>query len=74
MTEALANLAGVLIAGCLLGVEVWVVAIGLLAWVIGRHGPITPNVLAVAGLLLGTSVAAYVASVVLIGVLLSANR
>jgi hypothetical protein len=74
MTEALANLAGVLIAGCLLGVEVWVVAIGLLAWVIGRHGPITPNVLAVAGLLLGTSVAAYVASVVLIGVRLSATR
>jgi hypothetical protein len=31
MTEALANLAGVLIVGALLGVEVWVVAIGLLA-------------------------------------------
>jgi hypothetical protein len=30
MTEALASLAGVLIAGGLLGVEVWVVAIGIL--------------------------------------------
>ena len=72
MTEALANLAGVLIAGWLLGVEVWVVAVALLAGVVGRHGPITPAVLVVVGLLLGASTAAYVASVVLIGVLLSA--
>jgi hypothetical protein len=34
MTEALASLAGVLIAGGLLGVEVWGVAIGILA---GNH-------------------------------------
>jgi len=70
MVEALASLAGVLIAGWLLGVEVWVVAIALLAWVIGRHEPITPRVVMVAGLLLAVSAAAYVASVVLIGVLL----
>ena len=31
MAEALANLVGVLIAGEWLGVEVWVVAIGILA-------------------------------------------
>ena len=74
MTEALANLAGVLIAGWLLGIEVWVVAIGLLAWVVARQGPITPRVLVVAGLLLSASGAAYVASVVLIGVLLSTIR
>ena len=74
MTEALTNLAGVLIAGWLLGVEVWVVAIGLLAWVIGRHGPITPRILVVAGLMLGASATVYIASVVLIGVLLSVVR
>lgn len=74
MTEVLANLAGVLIAGWLLGVEVWVVAIGLLAWVVACQGPITPRVLVVAGLLFGASVATYVAIVVLIGVLLSAGR
>jgi hypothetical protein len=32
MTEALASLAGVLIAGWLLSVEVWVEAVGILAW------------------------------------------
>ena len=74
MTEALANLVGVLIAGWLLGIEVWVVATALLAWVIGRHGPITPSVVVVAGLLLGASAGAYVASVVLIGLLLAAVR
>jgi hypothetical protein len=56
------------------GVEVWVAAIAVLAWVIGRHGPITPRVLVVAGLMLGASAAAYLTSVVLIGVLLSAIR
>jgi hypothetical protein len=71
---ALANLAGVLIAGALLGAEVWVVTIGILAWVAGRQGPITPRVLAVAGLLLGASAVAYVTIVVLIGVLLSPGR
>ena len=70
MMEALANLAGVLIAGWLLGVEIWVVAVALLAWVVGRPGPITPRAVVVAGLLLAVSAAAYVASVVLIGVLL----
>jgi hypothetical protein len=74
MTELLANLVGVLIAGGLLGVEIWVVAIGILAWVVARQGPITPRVLVVAGLLLGASAAAYVGIVVLIGVLLSADR
>ena len=70
MMEALANLAGVLIAGTLLGVEVWVVTIGVLAWVVARHGPIVPRVLVVAALLLGVSAVAYVAAVVLIGVVL----
>jgi hypothetical protein len=74
MTEALMNLAGVLIAGGLLGVEVWVVAIGILAWVIAHPGPVMPRVLAIAGLLLGASAAAYVAIVVLVGVLLSSGR
>jgi hypothetical protein len=73
VTELLANLAGVLLAGWLLGVEVWVVAIGMLAWVVARKEPITPRVLAVAGLLLSASAAAYVVIVVLIGVLLSAG-
>jgi hypothetical protein len=74
MTELLAKLVGVLIAGGLLGVEVWVVAIGILAWVVARQGPITPRALAVAWLLLSASAAAYVAIVVVIGVLLSAGR
>ena len=73
MTELLANLAGVLLAGWLLGAEVWVVAIGILAWVVARQEPITPRVLAVAGLLLSASAAAYVAIVSLIGFLLSAG-
>jgi hypothetical protein len=73
VTELLANLAGVLLAGWLLGVEVWVVAIGMLAWVVARKEPITPRVLAVAGLLLSASAAAYVVIVVVIGVLLSAG-
>jgi hypothetical protein len=58
MTEVLATLAGVLIAAWLLGAEVWVVAIGILAWVVARQGPITPRVLVVAGLLLSASAAA----------------
>jgi hypothetical protein len=74
MMEALANLAGVLVTGGLLGAEVWVVAIAILAWVVAHQGPITPRVLVVAGLLLGASAVAYVAAVVLIGVLLSAGR
>jgi hypothetical protein len=73
VTELLANLGGVLLAGWLLGVEVWVVAIGILAWVVARQEPIRPRVLAVAGLLLSASAAAYVVIVVLIGVLLSAG-
>jgi hypothetical protein len=73
VTELLANLAGVLLAGWLLGVEVWVVAIGILAWVVTRKEPITPRVLAVAGLLLSASAAAYVVIVVVIGALLSAG-
>jgi hypothetical protein len=71
--ELLANLAGVLLAGWLLGVEVWVVAIAILAWVVARQEAITPRVLAVAGLLLSASAAAYVVIVVLIGVRLSAG-
>jgi hypothetical protein len=74
MTEGIANLAGVLFAGGLLGVDVWVVAIGLLGWVVARPGPITPRILVVAGLLLGASAVAYVAAVVLVGVLLSSVR
>lgn len=74
MREALANLAGILLAGGLLGVEVWVVAIGLLAGLIARPEPVTPRALAVAGLLLGVSAVAYVAAVVLIAVLLSSGR
>lgn len=70
MTEALASLAGVLIAGWLLGVEVWVVAIGILAWVVSRPGPITLRVSVVAGLLLAVSAVAYVAAVMLIGAML----
>jgi hypothetical protein len=70
MTEALASLAGVLIAGGLLGVEVWVVAIGILAWVVSRPGPITTRVSVVAGLLLAVSAVAYVGAAVLIGAML----
>jgi hypothetical protein len=70
MTEALASLAGVLIAGALLGVEVWVVGIGILAWVVARPGTITTRVAVVAGLLLALSAVAYVAAVVLIGAVL----
>lgn len=71
MMAALAALTGVLIAGCLLGVEVWVVAIAMLAWLVARPAPISTRVLVVTGLLLGASAAAYVGIVVLIGVLLS---
>jgi hypothetical protein len=70
MTEALANLIGVLIAGALLGVEIWVVGIGLLAWVVARQGPVIPRVLIVAAFFLGVSGVAYVAVIVLIGALL----
>ena len=70
MTEALVSLAGALVAGGLLGVEVWVVAIGILAWVVARPGPITTRVSVVAGLLLAVSAVAYAAAVVLIGALL----
>jgi hypothetical protein len=72
MTEGLASLLGVLIAGALLGVQVWVVGVGVLAWVVARHGPIIPRVLIVAALLLGVSAIAYVAAVVLIGMLVDA--
>jgi hypothetical protein len=70
MTEALANLAGVLIVGALLGVEVWVVAIGLLAWVVASPRPIPSRIPILAALLLSVSVVAYIAAVVLIGVVL----
>jgi hypothetical protein len=73
VTELLANLAGVLLAGWLLGVELWVLAIGILAWLVARQAPVTPRVLAVAGLLLSASAAAYVAIVALVGFLLSAS-
>ena len=70
MTEALANLIGVLIAGALLGVEIWVVGIAVLAWVVARHGPIIPRALVLAAFVLGVSAVAYVAVVVLIAALL----
>jgi hypothetical protein len=74
MMEALANLAGVLVAGALLGLEVWVAAIGILAWVVARPGPVTTRTLVIAGLLLGTSAGAYVAIAVLVAVLLSSGH
>jgi hypothetical protein len=72
MMEGLASLLGVLIAGALLGIEVWVVGVGVLAWVVARHGAILPHVLIVAALFLGFSAIAYVAAVVLIGILIDA--
>jgi hypothetical protein len=69
MTEAVASLVGVLIAGTLLGVEMWIVGTGVLAWVVARR-PVPTRVVIVAALVLGASIVAYVAAVVLIGGLL----
>lgn len=71
LIEALVNLAGVLLAGTLLGIEIWIVSIALLAWVVASPArPITSRIPVVAGLLLAVSAVAYVAAAVLIGILL----
>lgn len=70
MTESLAHIAGVLLAGGLLGVVIWVVGIGILAAVVARPGPITARVVGVAGLALAVSAVAYVGAVLLIAALL----
>lgn len=47
------------------------VAVGILAAVVARPGPITPRALGLAGLGLAVSGLAYVAAVLLIGALLT---
>ena len=65
-----ANLLAVLVAAFLLGVEVWVVAILALAYVVSREA-ITVGALVKAAAALGASAIAYVAAVMVIGLLVS---
>jgi hypothetical protein len=61
-----AALLAVLAAAVLLGLEVWVVAVALLAWVVSRPA-LTGTVLVRAGAALAVSAAAYVTAVILVG-------
>ncbi len=63
---ATANLAAVLVAAILLGLEVWVVGIAALAWTVSRPA-LTGAVLAKAGAALAVSAIGYVAVVILVG-------
>lgn len=65
-----ANSAGVLVALVLLGVEVRVVAIAVLAYVSSRE-IITVRVLVRAGTVISASAIAYVIAVILVGILVS---
>ncbi len=65
-----ANVAGVLLALVLLGVEVWVVAVAALAYVVSRE-VITVPVLMRAAIVVGGSAIGYIAVVTLVGTLVS---
>jgi hypothetical protein len=65
-----ANFVGVLMALILLGGEVWVIGIAVLAYVASRE-LITFPVLGWAGAVMGTSAVAYIIVVILIGFLVS---
>jgi hypothetical protein len=56
----------VLLAAVLLGLEVWVLAVALLAWVLSRPA-LTGAVFVQAGAALAVSAAAYTAAVILVG-------
>ena len=62
------NIAAILLALVLLGVEVWVVAIGVLAYVVSRDA-ITVPVLMRAGTAMVASAIAYCALAILLGTL-----
>lgn len=63
---ATASLAAVLLAAILLGFEVWVVGIAVLAWAVSRP-TVTATVLAKAGAALAVSAIGYAAVVILAG-------
>ena len=70
MVAWVANVAGILLALVLLGVEVWGVAIAALAYVVSRE-VITVPVLMRAAIVMGGSTVGYIAVVALIGTLVS---
>ncbi len=61
---ATASLAALLVAAILLGLEVWVVGIAVLAWAVSRP-TVTATVLAKAGAALAVSAIGYAAVVIL---------
>jgi hypothetical protein len=70
VTALVANLIGVLLAGALLGVAVWVVDVGVLAWLVSR--PSVSRRAVAGGLAVVAAVTVtYVGVVILIGVVLT---
>lgn len=67
----MAGLLGVLIAGILLGVAVWVIGIAILAWVVTRP-TLTGGSLVATGAAVAASGVVYVAAVIAIRLLLPA--
>ena len=62
----MASLGAVLLAAILLGLEVWVVGLAVLAWAVSRP-VVTATVLAKAGAALAVSAIGYAALVILAG-------